>query len=119
MEQANGSVTCCIQIETHEALAALDQLLEVPGVDTVLMGPNDLAASLGHTGQITHPEVEEAIAHIVERAKAHGIPAGAWAQSTAIARKRREQGYRWATVNADYSFLVKGADAAVREVREG
>jgi 4-hydroxy-2-oxoheptanedioate aldolase len=119
MERANGSVTCCIQIETNEALAALDQLLEVPGVDTVLMGPNDLAASLGHTGQITHPDVEDAIAHIVERAKAHGIPAGAWTQSTAVARKRREQGYQWATVNADYSFLVKGADTAVREVLEG
>ena len=83
------------------------------------MGPNDLAASLGHTGQITHPEVEDAIAHIVERAKAHGIPAGAWTQSTAVARRRREQGYRWTTVNADYSFLVKGADTAVREVLEG
>src|SRR5476651_2047596 len=97
MERANGSVTCCIQIETHEALEALDQLLEVPGVDTVLMGPNDLAASLGHTGQIGDPEVEAAIAHIVERAKAHGIPAGAWTQSPAIARRRREQGYQWVT----------------------
>ncbi len=119
MDQANGAVTCCIQIETREALAALDQLLEVPGVDTVLMGPNDLAASLGHTGQIGDPEVEDAIAHIVERAAAHGIPAGTWTQSSAVARRRREQGYQWVTVNADYSFLVKGADSAVREVLEG
>jgi len=119
MEQANDTVTCCIQIETREALAALDDLLDVPGVDTVLMGPNDLAASLGHTGQIGDHEVEAAIAHIVERAKAHGIPAGAWTQSPAVARRRREQGYQWITVNADYSFLVKAADAAVREVLEG
>ena len=119
LEQANGAVTCCIQIETREALAALDQLLEVPGVDTVLMGPNDLAASLGHTGQIGDPEVEAAIAHIVERAAAHGIPAGAWTQSPAVAQRRRDQGYRWITVNADYSFLVKAADAAVQEIRAG
>ena len=64
-------------------------------------------------------EAEDAIAHIVERATAHGIPAGAWTQSPAIARRRREQGYQWVTVNADYSFLVKGADSAVREVLEG
>ena len=117
MQTANGSVTCCIQIETREALAALDQLLEVPGVDTLLIGPNDLAASLGHTGQIGDPEVEDAIAHIAERAAAHGIPAGAWTQSTAVARKRREQGFRWITVNADYGFMVAAADAAVRELR--
>lgn len=119
LDQANGTVTCCIQIETREALAALDELLQVPGVDTILMGPNDLAASLGHTGQITDPEVEDAIVHIVERAKAHGIPAGAWTQSTTMARRRREQGYQWVTVNADYGFLVTAADAAVREVLEG
>ena len=110
-------MTCCIQIETREALESLDELLEVPGVDTILVGPNDLAASLGHTGQITDPEVEDAIAHIVERATAHGIPAGAWTQSTTVARRRREQGFRWVTVSADYGFIVTAADAAVREAR--
>jgi 2-keto-3-deoxy-L-rhamnonate aldolase RhmA len=118
MESANSAVTCCIQIETREALAALDQLLEVPGVDTLLVGPNDLAASLGHTGQIGDPEVEDAIAHIAERAAVHGVPAGAWTQSTAVARRRREQGFRWITVNADYGFMVAAADAAVSELRE-
>lgn len=116
---ANDSVTCCIQIETHEALDALDAILAVPGVDTILVGPNDLAASIGHTGRITDPEVEAAIAHIIERAQAHGVPAGAWTQSTSVARRRREQGFRWITVSADYGFIVASADAAVRELREG
>ena len=118
MAGANDAVTCCVQIETHEALEALDAILEVPGVDTILVGPNDLAASLGHTNQIADPEVEEAIAHIIERAKAHGVPAGAWTQSAAVARRRREQGFRWITVSADYGFIVTAADAAVRELRE-
>ena len=119
MAQANGSVTCCIQIETREALDSLDALLSVPGVDTILVGPNDLAASIGHTGDIGHPEVEAAIGQVIERATAHGIPAGAWTQSTAVARRRREQGFRWVTISADYGFIVTAADAAVRELREG
>jgi 2-keto-3-deoxy-L-rhamnonate aldolase RhmA len=119
MEGAGEAVTCCIQIETREALESLDELLDVPGIDTILVGPNDLSASLGHTGRITDPEIEDAIAHIVERATAHGIPAGAWTQSTAVARRRREQGFRWVTVSADYGFIVSAADAAVREIREG
>jgi 2-keto-3-deoxy-L-rhamnonate aldolase RhmA len=119
MERSNDSVTCCIQIETREALESIDRLLDVPGVDTILVGPNDLSASLGHTGRITDPEIEDAIAHIVERTKAHGIPAGAWTQSTAVALRRRVQGFRWITVSADYGFIVAAADAAVREIREG
>jgi 2-dehydro-3-deoxyglucarate aldolase len=119
MAGANDLVTCCVQIETREALEALDAILAVPGVDTILVGPNDLAASLGHTGQINDPEVEAAIAHIAERAAAHGVPAGAWTQSTTVARRRREQGFRWITVSADYGFTVAAADAAVREIREG
>jgi 2-keto-3-deoxy-L-rhamnonate aldolase RhmA len=115
---ANEAVTCCIQIETREALAALDDLLDVPGVDTVLLGPNDLAASLGHTGEITHPEVEAAIARVIERATAHGIPAGAWTQSPAVARRRIEQGYRWVTISSDYGFMVDAADTALREIRQ-
>jgi 2-dehydro-3-deoxyglucarate aldolase len=118
MAGANEAVTCCVQIETREALDALDAILEVPGVDTILVGPNDLAASIGHTGRITDPEVEAAITHIIERATAHGVPAGAWTQSTTIARRRREQGFRWVTVSADYGFIVAAADAAVREIRE-
>ena len=118
MAGANEAVTCCVQIETREALDALDAILEVPGVDTILVGPNDLAASIGHTGRSTDPEVEAAITHIIERATAHGVPAGAWTQSTTIARRRREQGFRWVTVSADYGFIVAAADAAVREIRE-
>jgi 2-keto-3-deoxy-L-rhamnonate aldolase RhmA len=117
MATANDSVTCCIQIETHEALESIDTLLDVPGIDTILLGPNDLAASLGHTGEITHPEVEAAIALVIERARAHGIPAGAWTQSPDVARRRHEQGYQWVTISADYGFMVAAADAALREIR--
>jgi len=112
-------VTCCVQIETREALEGLDAILSVPGVDTVLVGPNDLAASTGHTGDLGHPDVEAAIARVADRAAAHGIPAGIWTASAAQARQRRAQGYRWATVGADYGFMLAAADAAVRDVREG
>jgi 2-keto-3-deoxy-L-rhamnonate aldolase RhmA len=116
---ADGLVTCCVQIETREALDDLDAILAVPGVDTILVGPNDLAAAIGHTGDLAHPDVEAAIARIVERATGAGIPAGIWTNSPTQARHRRSQGYRWATVGADYGFMLTAADAAVREVREG
>lgn len=116
MQGANELVTCCVQIETREAYEALDAILSVKGLDAILIGPNDFAASLGHTGEITHPEVEEAIARVLERCEAHGIPAGIWTQSTSVARVRAAAGFRFATVGADYQFMVAAAENAVREV---
>jgi 4-hydroxy-2-oxoheptanedioate aldolase len=115
---ANELVTCCIQIETREALDDLDAILAVPGIDTVLIGPNDLAAALGHTGVIGHADVEEAIARILERAGAHGIPAGIWTLSVTQARARRAEGFAWATLGTDYGFMLTAADTAAREVRQ-
>jgi 4-hydroxy-2-oxoheptanedioate aldolase len=114
---ADDRVVCCIQIETREALDDLDAILAVPGVDTILIGPNDLSAALGHIGDLAHAEVESAIQRILERAVAHGIPAGVWTSSTAQVRARRDQGFRWATVGADYGLLLSAADAAVRDVK--
>ena len=61
------------------------------------------------------PEVT--LATVLERADAHGIPAGTWTASVAQARARREQGFRWATVGSDYGFMASAADAAARDVR--
>ena len=116
---ANDLVTCCIQIETREALDDLDAILSVPGVDTLLIGPNDLSAALGHTGNLAHPEVEEAIARVLERAIAHRIPAGIWTPSTTVTKARRAQGFRFTTVGADYGFMLAAADVAVREIAGG
>jgi len=116
---ADALVTCCIQIETREAIEELDAILAVPGVDTVLVGPNDLAAALGHLGDINHAEVGTAIDRVVERAKAAGVPAGAWAGSPTQARQWRAKGFAWATIGVDYGFLAAAADAAIREVHEG
>ena len=119
MAAANALVTCCVQIETREALTELDAILAVPDLDTILIGPNDLAAALGHIGDLGHPDVEDAIRHIGERAAAAGVPVGAWTASPAQARARREQGFAWATIGSDYGFMVAAADAGVREVAEG
>jgi len=118
LRTANELVTCCIQIETREALDDLDAILAVPGIDTILIGPNDLAAALGHTGVMDHPDVEAAIARILERARANGVPVGIWTASVAQARARRSEGFGWATVGADYGFMLTAADAAARDVRQ-
>lgn len=117
MATANARVTCCLQVETREAFERLDEILAVPGVDSILVGPNDFSAALGHTGDLDHPDVEAAIADVLERCTAAGVPAGIWTPSVEVARARRRQGFRFVTVGADYAFLAAAADAAVVAMR--
>jgi len=116
---ANDTVLCCLQVETREAFEALDALLVIPGIDALVIGPNDLAAALGHLGQLTHPDVEAAVASVRERAVARGIPVGYVSASPdpAPARARRDQGFSFVTVGVDFAFLAAGADRALGEVK--
>ena len=65
-----------INIESAPAIAALDELLAVPGVDAVQVGPHDLSCNLGVPEQWSHPRFEEAIQTIIAKARAHGVGAG-------------------------------------------
>ena len=98
-------------------LEVLDDILAIPSLDTILVGPNDLAAALGHTGDINHAEVETAIGRIGDRAHAAGVPAGIWSGSPTQARLRLSQGWSWVTVGTDYGFLVAAADSTIRDIR--
>jgi 2-keto-3-deoxy-L-rhamnonate aldolase RhmA len=116
---ANDRVLCCLQIETREAFEALDALLVIPGIDALVIGPNDLAAALGHLGDTGHPDVETAVESVRARAIARGIPVGYVSASPdpALARKRRDQGFSFVTVGVDFAFLAAGADRALVEVK--
>ena len=65
-----------INIESGPAIAALDELLAVPGVDAVQVGPHDLSCNLGIPEQWSHPRFEEAIQTIIRQARAHQVGAG-------------------------------------------
>ena len=115
--RANDRVACVIQAETREALLDLDAILRVPDIDAILVGPNDLAASLGHTGDIDHPENLAAIADILARGAAAGIPVGIHVPDAAAARRRLAEGFRFVTVSADHGLLAGAADAMIAAVR--
>src|SRR3954468_6538392 len=65
-----------VQIESRKGLAAAAEIAKVDGVDGVFVGPSDLAAALGHLGNPSHPEVQQAIAAIFEAVKSSGKPLG-------------------------------------------
>lgn len=103
--------TCLLaQIETREAMANLDAICRVEGVDMVFFGPTDLSADMGHMGQPNHPEVVEAIEQGIRRAVALGMPAGVLAGSPECERYVAA-GATVVIVGSDLSLLVRTADA--------
>jgi len=76
LEQRNAGNSLLINIESVPAIEALDDILAVPGVDAVIIGPHDLSCSLGIPEQYHHPRFEEAVRTIIRKAAARGVGAG-------------------------------------------
>jgi 2-keto-3-deoxy-L-rhamnonate aldolase RhmA len=72
MAAANQQVLAIAQIETAEAIESIEEIAAVSGVDALLIGPNDLAVSLGHAGDLQNPEVLAAIDRVARAAERHG-----------------------------------------------
>lgn len=108
-EIANDNVCVIVQIESRKAVAAIDEILAVDGVDAVFVGPSDLAAGYGHLGRADHPEVQQAIAHVFERAAAAGKASGILAPAQADAERYLAMGCRVVAVCADMGLLKNAA----------
>jgi 4-hydroxy-2-oxoheptanedioate aldolase len=118
-QRADDAILVFAMIETREAMAALDDILAVPGLDGVYIGPSDLGLSLvgKPDPEPTDATVIAAVAHIRERAVAHGKIPCCHNMTPEHAAKMAKQGFRLVTVGNDTRFLALGAAAAVRTFR--
>lgn len=65
-----------VMIEHVDAVKAIDEILAVPGIDAYIIGPYDLSGSMGRPGDLNHPDVQAAIAHVLEAGRRAGKPGG-------------------------------------------
>ncbi|QRG07021.1 HpcH/HpaI aldolase/citrate lyase family protein [Xanthobacter dioxanivorans] len=113
---ANREVCVLVQIETGAALARLEEIAAVEGVDGVFLGPSDLAASLGHLGQPGHADVQAALEDAARRILAAGKAPGILATAAVDARRYLGWGYRFVAAGVDLALLLKGAQRLHEEV---
>ena len=119
-DRANPDLLVMPMIETAEALKNLDEILSVPGVDAVYVGPSDLSLALGCKPRLdqTDPPVVEAQQRIVEACRRHGVVAGIHNNTAAYALTMIEAGYRFVTLASDARFLAARAGEEVTAVRK-
>ena len=102
-----------ILIEQVEALAHLDEILAVPGIDVASIAPGDLSVSVGYPGQRDHPEVLKVIAEIERKVLASHVALGGVAFSPEEANEKVRNGYRTVFLGADVTFLQRAVSAAL------
>jgi len=118
---ANQAVICAAQIETPEACANLDEILGVPGIDLLLVGPSDLAVAMGlqpQFGPIPGPHADT-IADIAVRCRKAGVAPAIYAGSAAAAVDYARLGYKILAVVSDTGILAQGARQELDTVRTG
>lgn len=112
--QANETVMAIPMIETAEAVDCIEEILDVPGIDMLYLGPNDMAFALdGHVGH-PRPKSEAALIHVLRAATQRGIPVGIFCASGEEARTRISQGFRLVTPGNDFAHLTRSMKEAVR-----
>jgi 4-hydroxy-2-oxoheptanedioate aldolase len=116
---ANSSTLSIAMIETRTALAALDDIVALPGIDSVFVGPWDMSVSLsdGKTVDAAHPAVEEALAEVVRAAVAAGKIPATLAPNAERARVAMKLGYRLIAVGGDSGYVADGVRHLLAECR--
>jgi 4-hydroxy-2-oxoheptanedioate aldolase len=119
VRERNAGNILVVNIESVAAMEALDEILAVPDLDGVLIGPHDLSCSLGVPEQYDHPLFEKAVEEIITKARAKNIGAGVHNLP------RMDQEIRWkkAGLNlvlhlSDVTFVRTGLSRNLKALRE-
>ncbi len=110
-KRAHEELCVLVQVETREGLDNLEAICAVEGVDGVFIGPADLHASLGYTGETANPKVKPLIDDAVRRIRKAGKAPGILTGVEADARHWLECGALFVAVGADVGLLARGAEA--------
>jgi 4-hydroxy-2-oxoheptanedioate aldolase len=98
---ANRETLVVVHIETDEAVAAIDEFVEVDGIDVLFIGPTDLSHSLGVPGEPGHPRVREAMDRVAEAVVGSPVALGLFAADPATVRAWRRRGARYLTTGLE------------------
>src|SRR5216684_6527890 len=110
LNQAGEEMCLLVQIETRRGIENLKAIAAVPGVDGVFIGPSDLSASLGHLGNVTHPEVLETIERCIGDVRTAGKAPGILMGDETLVRRYLQLGCTFIAVGADAFLLSQAAD---------
>jgi 2-keto-3-deoxy-L-rhamnonate aldolase RhmA len=117
IEHQNRETLAVVQVETVLAVERREELLSLPGLDVMMIGPADLSIALGIPGQFDHPLLLETVDKVVETCNRHGVAPGIQTRAVAMAKFWADRGMRFVGVAAEHVFLLEKCREAVAALR--
>ena len=118
LKTANAGQCVIVQLETPEAIARLDEIAAVDGVDALFIGPGDLSAAMGFPGEPMREEVMVLVAQAVARARQLGKPIGTVGGNAEALARYRATGFDFLAIASDLGLLMRGLRASLAAVRQ-
>jgi 4-hydroxy-2-oxoheptanedioate aldolase len=117
MAAADDDMICMITIEHVEAVNRIDEIMATPGIDVAVIGPGDLATSIGKRGLIDDPEVQALMTRAEEGILKSGVPIGGVARSAEQANQMIDRGYLVLALGFDWSLFQRGIAASLQGIK--
>lgn len=112
----NQETMIVVQIESKKGVDNLEAILEVPGIDAVFIGPNDMSQTLGIPGDIGHPEVVKHVDKVLEICQKKSMPCGVHTYDFDTAKKWIARGCRFMCLGGDMAWLMDAMTVAYNTV---
>jgi 2-dehydro-3-deoxyglucarate aldolase/4-hydroxy-2-oxoheptanedioate aldolase len=114
---ANKDILVIIQCEHKDAVKNFDDILKVNGIDSVFIGPYDLSASMGLTGQISHPDIQASITMVKEKCRKAGMPYGIYSSGTDDMILEIKTGCTFLLTGVDSNMLLNSYYALLKKLK--
>jgi 4-hydroxy-2-oxoheptanedioate aldolase len=108
---ANEEICLMVQVETRAALAEIEKMAAIDGIDGIFIGPQDLAADFGHLGNPGHPDVQAAMGDALTRIRKAGKVPGILAFAEPDAKRWIAHGAQFVAITSDQHLLVRESAA--------
>lgn len=118
VETANERTVVVVQAEHVRAVENIEEIVQVPGIDAVLLGPYDLSASLGKMGQIDDPAVVAAIERVTTVCQRARLPLGYFGVTAAAVQPFIDRGYTLITAGVDTLLLGQAAGQLLKQLQK-
>ena len=120
LETIDDSLVKIIQIEHRQAAEHIDEILDVQGIDAVVIGPYDFSGSMGLLGQLQHPDVLEKIEIVLKCCKARKIPCGfsTGSANTDYLKYWLDKKIDFIFCGDDIDFVKKGTEATLKKLAD-
>ena len=118
LEDLNRDCVCIVGIESVPAIENLSNILTVPGIDAIFVGPNDLTISLGIPNQYDHPDYEAALRRVLGACNEHGVPVLMHHQTVPLTQKWLREGARFVLYSSDTRTMHNGFRTEFGAIKE-